>query len=361
MEKISIIFAHRNRETSRIKVSMDSLNIQNNKLFEVVFVDYGSDQQFSSELKGLFKKYEFAKYYYLNVQQQLWNKSRALNFGIKHANGSYIFIADVDIIFHPAAVGELINRASFKDFLLFRMGYLDQSESSKLLQEVKFEELKPNRFGNVNGMILAAKELFFRINGYDEFFHFYGSEDVDLYSRLTNAGFKSQLVKDVFFYHNWHVSYELSDSNKLSKTPKLSNAIRINEQHYLYQKREKIMLPSSQKIWGVIPGIEEIELLENPTLKFEIKNVLAQVEHFFYEELSNIKNVVVEVRISEDEYFNSVKYKLKKALKKSTQTYCSLKDVNDIILKQIVFLYRSYNYSYVISTDLKSLTFKIQL
>jgi predicted glycosyltransferase involved in capsule biosynthesis len=51
-------------------------------------------------------------------------------------------------------------------------------------------------------MILTTKEAFFEIKGYDEFFHFYGSEDVDLYARLENAGYKSNLVTDIYFYHN---------------------------------------------------------------------------------------------------------------------------------------------------------------
>ena len=361
MEKISIIYAYRNREISRIKASIMSLKIQNNKSFEVIFVDYGSEIKFSKELKKLFEKYSFINYHYLDVEKQLWNKSKALNFGIKNANGSHIFIADVDLIFHPRAVNELLKKISLKDFFLFRMGYLDQAESSKLSAGLKFAELKPKRFGEVNGMILAAKESFFEINGYDEFFHFYGSEDVDLYSRLTNAGYQSHLVMEVYFYHNWHVSYELSDYNKLSKEPRLSNAIRLNEQHYLYQKREKILRPDGQQKWGDIPNKTEIEALELPTLRFEKKNILAQVEHFFYREIRDIENEVVEVKITEDEYFNSFKYKVKKALKKSTQTYCTMKDVNDIILKQIIFLYRNYNYSYVISPDLKSITFKIQL
>lgn len=358
---ISIVFAYRNRDIKRIRISMDSLSAQSNKEFEVIFVDYGSESEISETLIKLFENYSFVQYCYLNVKQQLWNKSRALNFGIKKASGSHIFIADVDLVFHPGVVDKFRSLSSTGEFYLFKMGYLNPSESKKLLSKFNFDELKPERFGEVNGMILAPIESIYSINGFDEFFHFYGSEDVDLYSRLNNAGFSSNFVQDVYFYHNWHISYEISDDKKLSAVPKLTDAIRINEQHYLYQVREKIIVPSNQNNWGEVFSDHEIKNLEKPTRKFDLKNILAPVEHFFNEELPYIKNEVIEVKVFVDPYYNSPKFKLKKALKKKTQSFCSLKEVNDLILKQIIFVYRRSNYSYEISKDLNSLRFRIDM
>lgn len=361
MEKISIIIAYRNREISRIKASMDSLKSQKNKAFEVIFINYGSEPGVSANLEKLLTTYSFIKYYYLDVRQQLWNKSRALNFGIKEANCPYVFIADVDIVFSLEAVEILWNLTSPEAFSLFKMGYLDEKESAKLYTEFKFEELKPERNGEVNGMILTTKESLFEVKGYDEFFHFYGSEDVDLNARLENAGYKSTLVTNTYFYHNWHKSYQKSDDKKLSLTPRLTNVLRINQQHYFYHQREKIMIPRRQDSWGEIIEKSESELLERPTKLIQFSNILAQVEHFFNEELKCIKKEIVEVKVIKDPYYNSVKYKTKKILGKQSQTYCSLKEVNDIILKVIVFNYRNSNYSYEISNDYKSIIFKIQL
>lgn len=358
---ISIVFAYRNRDIDRIRISMNSLSVQSNKDFEVIFVDYGSEPETSETLLDLFNNYRFIQYHYLNVKHQLWNKSRALNFGIKKASGSHIFIADVDLVFHPGVVEKFLSLSTPGEFYLFKMGYLNPTESSKLSKNFSFDELKPQRYGEVNGMILAPKENFFRINGFDEFFHFYGSEDIDLYSRLKNGGFSSNFVQDVYFYHNWHISYEISDDKELSINPKLSNAIRINEQHYLYQAKEKRIQPFNQSTWGEVFSDEQIKILEKPTRYYELKNILAQVEHFFYEELSNIKNEVIDVKVMVDPYYNSPKYKLKKALKKKTLSYCPIKEVNDLILKQIIFVYRKSNYSYEISKDLKSLRFKIEI
>ncbi|WP_026839459.1 glycosyltransferase family 2 protein [Gillisia sp. JM1] len=361
MEKISIIFAYRNREISRIKIAMDSLESQNNKAFEVIFVNYGSETEISGSLEKLLRTYKFVTYHSLEVRQQLWNKSRALNFAIKKASYPYIFIADVDIVFSPDAVEVLMSRASPKDFCLFKMGYLNKKESSKLNNEFKFENLKPERYGEINGMILTTKEAFFYIKGYDEFFHFYGSEDVDLYTRLENAGYKSNLVNDIYFYHNWHKSYQKSDYKKLSVIPRLTNALRINQQHYFYHQKEMTTSPKKQEFWGEIIEKTKSELLERPTKKVQLINILAQVEHFFNEELQDIKNEIVEVKAIEDPYYNSIKHKAKRLLGKQSQTYCSLKEVNDIILKMIIFNFRNSNYSYEISNDLKSIIFKVQL
>ena len=63
----------------------------------------------------------------------------------------------------------------------------------------------------------------------------------------------------------------------------------------------------------------------------------------------------------EDTYYNSVKYKIKQLLGKQTQPYFSMKEINDLVLKSILFRYRDYNYSYAISKDFKQIRFIIDL
>ena len=219
----------------------------------------------------------------------------------------------------------------------------------------------PQRFGDTNGMILTTKESLFEVKGYDEFFHFYGAEDVDLYARLENAGYKPKLVTVPYFYHIWHESYQKANEEKLTLTPRLTNVLRLNQQHYFYHQREKTLTPRKQESWGEIVRKSEMDLLKKPTKKVQLKNILAHVEHFFYEELQEISNEIIEVQVVEDPYYKSVKHYAKKLLGKQSQIYCSLKETNDIILKAIIFNYRNSNYSYEITRDLKSIIFKIQL
>lgn len=361
MNKISIIYAYRDRETSRIGASFKSLQFQVDADFEVIFVDYGSKEINSEKVKELAADFGFVKYLYLNVSHQLWNKSRALNFGIKNASNPFIFIADIDLIFHSEAINLFKKIASKNLFFKFRLGYLNEKDSKKNANKLQFENLKSSRYGNVNGMILTSRESFFKIKGYDEFYHFYGSEDVDLYTRLENSGLKSKFIEETFFYHIWHKSYENSQSRYLEKTPRLKNILRINEQHYLNHKKLNAEAPVNQIVWGEFIPENRKSLLDQPTKKIRISNILAEIEHFLYIELPNLNGEVVELEVVQSPYFDSMKYTLKKLLNKQTQIYSSLKEINDLILKHIIFYYHNYNYSYKISKDLRSIRFKIEM
>lgn len=358
---VSIIYSNRNRDVKRIKASLESLQRQSVADFEVIFVDYGSDLTLTGEYKELLSVFSFVKFFPLEVSQLLWNKSRALNFGIKRATFPYIFIADVDLIFHPASVDLFHKLANPEKFFLFKLGYLGQKESKKLNRDYRFEELKPERFGQVNGMILADKEALVGINGLDEFFHFYGAEDEDLFARLENAGYKRILADPEYFYHNWHRSFSGSQEKLLTGNPRVKNIMRINQRHFLRNRERCIQQPLRQKGMGELISPAESDLLKKPSVTFRIPNILAHVEHFLREELPSHTGSVVEVEFLEDSYYRSLKHKLKRFIGKQTQPYCSLKEVNDRLLKEILFLYREHNYSLKIAEDLKSIRFSIKL
>lgn len=358
---ISIIFANRNRDVCRIEIAMESLKNQKYKNFEVVFIDYGSELVLSEELQSLLTSFPFVKYHYLEVGHQLWNKSRALNYGIKRATKEFVFIADVDLIFHPKVVQELSVNASRENYSLFKLGYLSENESLKLNTNFVFDSLKPSHHGIVNGMILTSKESLERVQGFDEFFHFYGSEDVDLHSRLDNIGHQCNRISKLYFLHNWHPTFSGSEKNFFTEHPRVKNIMRINQRHFLRNKENNIIKPNNQEKWGEVKGVNEIKLLEFPTKKYVISNITSHVEHFLNEELPNYTKEVVQIEFIEDPYFNSLKFRLKKILGKHTQPYSNMKEVNDMVLKKIIFDYRNSNYSIRINKEKKILSFKIQV
>jgi glycosyltransferase involved in cell wall biosynthesis len=360
-ERITIIYANRNRDIKRIKASLDTLNRQSYQNFEVVFVDYGSNPNLVRELRELLADYGFLKFFSLEVSQLLWNKSKALNFGIKQANFPYIFIADVDLIFHPDTTKVFNNLVDEEKFFLFNLGYLDKAESKKIYESTDFMTLSPSRFGEVNGMILAPTKAFYRVNGLDEFFHFYGSEDEDLFSRMANAGYKREDYPTVYFNHNWHQSFAGSEDKIITRNPRVKNIMRINQRHFLRNREKGIIKPCRQAEMGNVISRKESDLLQKPTKLVKIYNILSHVEHFLGEELPSYTGEIIRVEFIEDPYIYSLKYKIKKLLGKQTQPYCSLKEVNDIVLKEIVFNYRDANYSYKISENFKSIIFCIRL
>jgi len=358
---LTIIYANRNRELKRIKASLDSLGLQMNKSFKVIFVDYGSEKPLAESLELLMQSYSFVTYYTLETAGLLWNKSKALNYGVKKANSPYIFIADVDLIFKPDTTELLKELADPKKFFLFKLGYLDHLESKKLSERYNFEDIKPYKFGNVNGMILASTEAFLEVNGLDEFFHFYGSEDEDLFARMENAGYKREVNDDACFYHNWHQSFAGSEDEIITGNPRIKNIMRLNQRHFLRNREMGLTKPKRQNGMGEVVSKEERALLKKPTKTFKVFNILAYVEHFLREELPAHKGEIIKVEFVEDPFFHTLRYRIKKLLGKQTQPYCSLKEVNDMVLKEILFKYRNANYSFVISGNVKTIIFCIKL
>lgn len=358
--EITIIYANRDRDLERIRLTLDSLSKQTDQNFKVIFVDYGSKYELLVELKELFKNYTFVQLFALEVPQLLWNKSKALNYGILHASTPFIFIADVDLIFHYSAIQQLIKCSDLNGFSLFYLNYLSKEESVKLAKKKSFNNLVIERVGEVNGMILAPKKAFLAINGYDEFYHFYGAEDVDLFDRMERVGYKREIIRNELFYHYWHQSFQGSEDKLITQKPRVKNIMRINEQHYFMNNDMEIIRPRRQEEMGKIISNEASDLLKTPDKTYHVKNILAQVEHFLNEVMPTEKKVICAV-FEEDPYYSSMKHAFKKLLKKQTQTYISLKEVNDLILKKIVFEYRNANYSFKITEDLKSIDFRIQL
>lgn len=360
-EFVTIVYANRNRDLKRINASFDSLKNQTEANFRVVFVDYGSEEPLVDNLKQLCNSYEFVTPYFLPVSQLLWNKSKAVNYGILQTQSPYIFIADVDLIFYPEAT-QLFNKLAVEDkFILFSLGYLDMAESEKLTRSYNFEDLKPARIGEVNGMILAPTKAFLEVNGLDEFFHFYGSEDEDLFARMENAGYKREANAAAYFCHNWHQSFAGSEDEIITGNPRIKNIMRINQRHFLRNREKGIIKPRRQPEMGKVISKEESVLLKKPTKIVEIQNILAHVEHFLGEELPSYTGEIIKVEFVEDPYFHTLKHKVKKKFGKQTQPYISMKKVNDMVLKEILFTYRNHNYSFKINEDLKTILFCIQL
>jgi glycosyltransferase involved in cell wall biosynthesis len=360
-KSITIIYAYRNRDVARVQASLFSLQAQAQQNFNVVFVDYGSEESYAVETQKVVSGFAFAAYFYVAHCGLLWNKSKALNYGISQAKGEFIFIADVDLIFHPGTIDLLTSIADKQTTYLFTLSYLTQKGMATLRIKQDFETIEIKNTGTVNGMVLVAKEALEKVHGLDTFFYFYGSEDVDLFQRLEHSGQKIEHRKELFFKHQWHVIYNSYNDANLCKTPRLFNIKRINQQHYFYHKNNKTIIPQGMDEWGEVIKKEEFTVLNKPTIEAHLPNIQAQIIHFLEVELVALSNVVIKLTVAEDSYYSSFKYLLKKFLKKQTQPYISIKQVNDLILSKIVFQYGDCNYLYAISEDLKSITFILQI
>ncbi|NEV93940.1 glycosyltransferase [Psychroflexus sp. YR1-1] len=362
MSIISIIYAYHNRDTARIQASLESLSGQTQQNFEVVFVDYGSREYYSNEVKAVVEDYQFVNYHYIGHPGLLWCKARALNYGIQQAVQTNIFIADADVVFHSDFVKELGKLDTEKAFYLFDIAYLKASVNAEEVLQIDFQKRDYSHVHETFGVALFSKQALLKVNGLDNFFHFYGSEDEDLNRRLQHAGYRKQKHKDLLLQHIWHERYPKSKDKNFTIQPRLTDVMRLNQKHMLFNDENQVSY--TNRGIGLIRYYtpEDLERLKHPEVIFRLTNICDKVDYYLYfaiEELLN-QHKVVKFEFNESNLPKSTKYKIKKLLGKTVQAYYPFKTVNDLLLKQILFRFRDYNYSLEIQKQPNTIHFTIE-
>lgn len=356
--KITILYAYRNRELDRIKRSLDSLKLQLLQNFEVLFIDYGSKKQMAYEVKSLIGNYDFATYEYLYTELQPWNKSKALNYAIKNLNSEYFFTADIDIIFHPEFTSILQKKCCPDKATYFQVGYLSKEESKK---ELFFERYTIKFYSNeeATGMTLFPVDVIKKSRGYDEFFHFWGSEDTEIHNRLKKEGFEVEYYNHkIVLLHQWHKNYRNRETKGLNTELQLTGIVEINSVHLLkkYERKER---NETSNEWGRVLSKEELQELESIKTKV-LSNEKKVIDYFLYQELPFFNHEIIAFNIKENPFKNSFKYKLKIFLGKKVPQFYNLKEINDKLLLHIISFYHQFPYTYKISQDLQNIEFKIK-
>lgn len=325
----------------------------------MIFVDYGSKKETAFEVKKVIDSFSFCTYHYVYSQFQPWNKSKALNFVIKSLTSDYCFIADVDMIFHADFIQVLNEKSALNKVTYFQVGFLSQVQSTEI---VDFKSHKTNFLTNkeATGMSLFPVDKLKLIAGYDEFFHCWGAEDTEIHNRLRKIGCEIDFYdKEVLLLHQWHKNYRANETKMLNKQLQLSGIVEINHQHLVYNLDNEIV-KANDETWGKVISDEEFLELESFNKETIICNKKELINHFLYVELPQFKNGFLSVRFVEDDFQNTLKYKVKKIMGKKTPHYYSLKEINDELLLHIISFYHQYPYTFKINDDLKSINFKIK-
>lgn len=336
--------------------SFQSLKEQTNSNFQVFFIDYGSGSNLAAKVESLCKEFSFMQYRYCYTEKQPWNKSKALNIVIKELETEFCFVADVDIIFHPEFVETAENLQKSGKTVYFQVGFLDPDER---LDNKKFSEFKNFRKSTdeATGLSMFPVSILKKLNGFDEFYHFWGAEDTDIHVRIKNDG------HPVYFYdhkilmlHQWHDSYRSKISDNLTSDLQLTNIVRLNFQHYTYTKKNNVKKVNSG-IWGRCMTRNEFEELENAEYVL-VSNQVEEIDHLLYALLPQNYGNLVKYRII-DFRKNSLKKIAKRILGKKLPDFYDLKQVNDKILLQLLSFYRNKPYNYYVDKDLKYIEFSI--
>ncbi|MFA5856460.1 MAG: glycosyltransferase [Candidatus Pacearchaeota archaeon] len=217
-EDITVIVPWKNIGIDRLANCLRSLNSQDYKksLYHVVVIDYGSETNVQL-VRELCKSYNFT---YIRVNNvNIWNRSHAVNIGIKNSNSRYILISDIDIIFEKNYLSICVNEMRNNPYQFLYSDVLDiPKETLKkdidVIREYHFikSRSKFRRFSNSvvgMGICFTLKRAFELVNGYDENYKLWGFEDIDLAERLFQIGIKlNHIGSKTSYLHQWHVPRE---------------------------------------------------------------------------------------------------------------------------------------------------------
>ncbi len=187
---------------------------------ELLISDFGSAPTWARELEVLART-QGARVV-RTPTAETWNRSRALNVGIRAARGAALMCTDADMIFAPdflasvlAALGggrgDTGERAPPGSFVVCRCRDLPESLAERAWTRDDFPGLArraPYRDKLGTGACQAADRAFFEaVRGYDEGFVFWGMEDNDMRYRAGRAGLREVWIHErTAMLHQWHPS-----------------------------------------------------------------------------------------------------------------------------------------------------------
>ncbi|MDO7172723.1 glycosyltransferase family 2 protein [Mariniflexile sp. AS56] len=354
---ITIVLTYRNRDLNSVETCLNSLKAQTNSGFEVVFVDYGSQNRYKVQLNTLVQSYNFVKLLRFETEQQLWCKSKAINMVLKQTDTPYFFVGDVDMIYHPNFIETLDSLKQSKEVVYFQVGFLGEEES-RISKEFDAYKLSFKSNAEATGMTLFNTKILKSINGYDEFYHGWGAEDTDVHMRLNNAGYNVSFYTDsILMLHQWHPKH-YREVNDL--TPFHSSLEQINHQYLELSKETKRVKANENFNWGVYRELDYLAL-KSVDLNFKLTNKEAEIKAFISNVLLTLTGKVLTVAITHDVNYNSIKQKTKKLLGKKTVSFLTMQIINNILLECIVNNLRTNAYILQYNSNNQTIHFTIKL
>lgn len=212
MPRFSIIIPVYNR-IDEVRDLMESLAVQSCKDFEVVIVEDGSSAPCKEVVEQYANKVE-ASYYYKENE----GRSIARNHGLERAKGDYFIFFDSDCVIPPdyfKILSEALDKnpldcfggpdAAHESFSTTQKA-INYSMTSFLTTggirggKVQLEKFVPRTFN-----MGYSRKVYEKVGGFREMF----SEDIDMSTRIRQAGFSIGLIREAYVYHKRRVNMRL--------------------------------------------------------------------------------------------------------------------------------------------------------
>lgn len=239
------------REPYLLRNFLYSLKHQTKSPLEIIISDFGSEPIYRDKIEEYCKKYK-AKYIFTDTNE-VWNRPKALNIGIKNSSNKskYIICTDIDMLFRKDFVETISNfhKNNENAFILSQFSDLDENAIKKDTDVVKnFEYLasiaiphcswrrhlvaKHKECAQCTGVGYgidycsklnyttrqmqkprltsgacqsASRDWFFKVRGYDERFTGWGGNDTDMRYRAQKDGLKEIWIQgETILLHQWH-------------------------------------------------------------------------------------------------------------------------------------------------------------
>ena len=212
MPRFSVIVPVYNR-IDEVDDLLKSLSEQSCKDFEAVIVEDGSSQPCQDVISKYADKVD-VKYYYKENE----GRSIARNYGLERATGDYFIFFDSDCVIPPDYFKTLsvsLDRnpvdcfggpdAAHESFSTTQKA-INYSMTSFLTTggirggKVQLEKFVPRTFN-----MGYSRKVWEKVGGFREMF----SEDIDMSTRIRQAGFSIGLIREAFVYHKRRVNMKL--------------------------------------------------------------------------------------------------------------------------------------------------------
>lgn len=274
---VSLVVGFRDRDMDRVKRFLASLQKQTVQDLELIFVDYGSSAEIAIQARKTVEAYPFCRYIYSDTRGYPWNRSRALNTGAHFARADYVMTTDVDILFPRDFLETAISQISHDRVVHCYPYFLPPKFSDWENYSAYAVELPKGDFGFKGGCQIVFGEVFAAAGGFDEYYQYWGLEDLDLSNRLSTLGIQEYWLNDlnVYIYHQWHPRQNYLTSNFFPDG--------YWERYILYYHTKKNKPTMAQNEWGRVQETEERPIYQ--FLNFEKNQIIESEKLIWFNEM----------------------------------------------------------------------------